>query len=165
MAVESGLPVHADPLGLTPDVFKMVEEAIRAHNSGTNVFIVFLYVTFNSSITDIARMKPIMEKLPEGAISYNILKVSHSKINRHRIPVLVRDFRMFPCLDYDIIMEGYISKGGLIRLNPILNVKLQHLNKDALRRFDILLLKEVWRTFEPYSRMHHVSQRRRRRKL
>uniref|UniRef100_A0A915C215 DNA 3'-5' helicase n=1 Tax=Parascaris univalens TaxID=6257 RepID=A0A915C215_PARUN len=55
--VKVGLPIHMDVLGINEDLISTVLKTIRENGS------------------DIIRMKPIMEKLPEGFIDYNRLKI------------------------------------------------------------------------------------------
>uniref|UniRef100_A0A0M3HLD8 HTH_40 domain-containing protein n=1 Tax=Ascaris lumbricoides TaxID=6252 RepID=A0A0M3HLD8_ASCLU len=55
--VKVGLPIHMDVLGINEDLIFTVLKTIRENGS------------------DIIRMKPIMEKLPEAFIDYNRLKI------------------------------------------------------------------------------------------
>ncbi|VDN24439.1 unnamed protein product [Gongylonema pulchrum] len=55
--VKTGLPVHLDVVGISKKHMDVVHSTIRENGS------------------DIVRLKPIMEKLPEGFIDYNRLKI------------------------------------------------------------------------------------------
>lgn len=91
--VRDGLPLHMRVLNITPGLIQTVLKSIRENGSGfifgtyavenifRNAFWKRYYNTFCLALNyilvfaEIARLKPIMEQLPEGTIDYNRLKI------------------------------------------------------------------------------------------